>query len=212
MRQLLGRSSSINVRKVLWTCHELGLPFEHIEWGLPDRPLSSPEFRRLNPNGLVPVLVEGSGPQAFVLTESNTICRYLASGVPGQTLLPAEPRARAQVERWMDWQATELNNAWRTAFMGLVRRSPEHADPAAIAASVVRWHHYMGVLEGALQASGGPWITGETFTLADIVLGVATHRWRASPIERPSLPAVERFYAALAARPAFVAAGIGAHP
>ena len=85
--QLLGQPGSINVRKVLWTCHELGLVPEHIEWGSAALPLSSPEFLRLNPNGLVPVLVEGN----FVLRESNTICRYLAARAGRLDLLPAEP-------------------------------------------------------------------------------------------------------------------------
>ena len=68
--KLLGKSASINVRKVLWTCAELGLDVAREE--LPD--LGSPEFRRLNPNAMVPVLIDGD----FVLWESNSICRYLA--------------------------------------------------------------------------------------------------------------------------------------
>ena len=134
--RVLGRASSINVRKVLWTCTELGLKPQHEAWGEGGRSLQDPAFLALNPQGLVPVLVHGD----TVLTESNTICRYLAQAFGGTTLLPAEAAARAQVERWMDWQATELNNAWRYAFMALVRQSPAHQDPAAIEASMRQWH------------------------------------------------------------------------
>ncbi len=203
--QVLGRTSSINVRKVLWACAELGLAVAQREWGLPGLDLRSPEFLRLNPNGLVPVLVDGD----FVLWESNSICRYLATrygdGGPG-SLLPVEPAARARVEQWMDWQATELNSAWRYAFMGLVRHSPAHADAAAQQASIDQWNRQMGLLDDALAASGGPHITGAAFTLADIVLGLSVHRWACTPFGKPELPQLQRYYRqTLAARPGFAA-------
>lgn len=196
--QVLGRGSSINVRKVLWTCHELGLVPEHIEWGHNSLPLTSPEFLHLNPNGLVPVLVEGG----FVLRESNTICRYLAARHPAAGLLPQDLQPRAQVEQWMDWQATELNNAWRYAFMALVRRSPAHTDAAAVQASVQQWNRHMATLEGAL-AQTGAFVTGAAFTLADLVLGLSTHRWLSTPFDKPALPAVQRWHAQLLQREGF---------
>jgi len=96
------------------------------------RPTSDPEFLALNPKGLIPVLIDGGR----VLTESNTICRYLAACNGGTDLLPVAPGERAEVEAWMDWQATELNNAWRAAFMGLVRKHPAYSDPAAQQTSI----------------------------------------------------------------------------
>lgn len=196
--RVLGRGSSINVRKVLWACHELGLAPEHAEWGTPALPLSSPEFLRLNPNGLIPVLMDGD----FVLTESNSICRYLAAQHPGRGLLPQEPRQRARVEQWMDWQATELNNAWRYAYMALVKKSPLHGDAQAVQRSVQAWNGQMGLLDEHL-AQGGGFVTGEAFTLADIVLGLSTHRWLSSPIARPDLPAVARWHGQLLQREGF---------
>lgn len=94
--------------------------------------LDTPEFQRLNPNSLVPVLLDDD----FVLWESNSICRYLARKAERWDLLPAEPQPAAEVEHWMDWQATEFNNAWRHAFMGLVRKDPRFQDPAAIKESI----------------------------------------------------------------------------
>lgn len=207
MLKILGRPSSINVRKVLWTCGEIGLPFELEPWGAGVRSTDDPAFRALNPNALVPVLVDGD----FVLWESNTICRYLALQHGRSDLLPASARERARVEQWMDWQAGELNNAWRYAFMSLVRQSPAHRDAAAVAASAEAWNRHMAMLEAQLQRTGA-FVAGEAFTLADVVLGLATHRWLNTPIERPALPAVERFHAVLAARPAFIGQRIGDHP
>lgn len=204
MLRVLGRVSSINVRKVLWTCAEVGRPFEREDWGHGFRSTNESAFTALNPNALVPVVVDGD----FVLWESNTICRWLAAEQGRTDLLPAAPRARAQVERWMDWQAGELNNAWRTAFMGLVRKSPAHQDAAAIAASAAEWNRLMGILDTQLQRTQA-FVAGDAFTLADIVLGLSAHRWFATPIERPALGAVRRWFDALAARPGFAAQG---HP
>jgi glutathione S-transferase len=188
--RVLGRSASINVRKVLWTCSELDLPFEHVA--------SDAALLARNPNAMVPVIQDGE----FVLWESNAICRYLAGKQPRSTLLPEDPRLRAQVEQWMDWQATELNNAWRYAFLALVRKHPDYTQAKDIADSLMSWHRHMKMLDDHF-AHGGQFITGEFFTLADVVLGLSVHRWLLSPIERPPLDAVHGYYQRLSVRPAF---------
>ena len=204
MLKILGRSSSINVRKVLWLCAELGLAFEQEPWGTGFRPTDDPGFRALNPNALVPVLIEGD----FVLWESNAICRYLAAVHGRDDLLPADPRARAPVDQWLDWQMGELNKSWSYAFMSLVRQSPTHGDPAAVEASIAGWNRHMAILDAQLGRTGA-YATGSTFTLADIALGLSTHRWLMTPMARPALPAVEAFHARLGERAGFRLHGIG---
>jgi glutathione S-transferase len=198
MLKILGKAASINVRKVLWTCDELGLPFAREDWGAGFQPTDQPSFVALNPNAMVPVLVDGD----FVLWESHAICRYLANRYDGAALLPADARQRALVEQWMDWQATEFNNAWRYAFMALVRRSPAHRDSAQIAASAASWNRHVGILDGHL-ARGGAHVAGDGFTLADIVIALSLGRWRLAPITRPHYPAVDAYCARLAQRPGF---------
>jgi glutathione S-transferase len=202
MLQILGKSTSINVRKVLWLCEELELPYELQQWGSGHRSTDTPEFRALNPNALVPVIRDG----ACVLWESNTICRYLAATQGRSDLLPAAAAERALVEQWMDWQAGELNNSWRYAFMARVRQSPAHTDPASIAAGIHSWNRHMTLLDVQLRQTGA-FATGARFTLADIVLGLSTHRWFMTPMERPALPAVAAYYERLSQRPAFMAHG-----
>jgi len=188
--RILGRTSSINVRKVLWTCAELDLQFEHVE--------SDPQLLARNPNALVPVIRDGD----FVMWESNAICRYLAGKQPRGTLLPEDPEQRGLVDQWMDWQATELNDAWRYSFLALVRRSPEHTDTASIEASIASWNRHIAMLDDHLR-HGGQFMTGEFFTLADVVLGLSVHRWLLTPIERPRLESVLGYYQRLSVRPAF---------
>lgn len=202
---ILGKATSINVRKVLWTCAEIGLDYQLIEYGSgTERALDTPEFLQLNPNAMVPVLLTDEGH----LWESNTICRYLATRYQcnkrddrkereeREHLLPSSAMARAQVEKWMDWQATELNNAWRYAFMGLVRQHPAFQDPAAIAQSVQQWNRAMGILEAQLQSTGA-YVQGPALSLADIGLGLSLHRWLESPITHVSYPALQSYYALL---------------
>jgi glutathione S-transferase len=97
MLKILGKSSSINVRKVLWTCEEIGLPYELEQYGGGFQPTATAEFLRLNPNGMVPVIID----EGQALWESNTICRYLA-GKHGRTdLLPAG-----------QWRGHKWKNGW----------------------------------------------------------------------------------------------------
>jgi glutathione S-transferase len=213
MLRILGKATSINVRKVLWTCAELDLPFAQEDYGSGFQPTDTPEFLALNPNGMVPVLIDGDGAGGggTVLWESNTICRYLAGRYGQGRLLPADPAARARVEQWMDWQATELNNAWRYAFMSLVRGSPAHTDPVQVAAGVAGWNRHMGILERQLERTGA-YVTGDAFSLADIVLGLSLNRWRSTPFAHPDLPAVAAWEGRLLERPGYRTHGANGVP
>ena len=111
MLKILGKTTSINVRKVLWTCEEVGLDYLQEDYGSGFASTETDAFRALNPNAMVPVLIDND----FVLWESNAICRYLARKAGRDDLLPTDPQACANVERWMDWQASEFNNAWRSS-------------------------------------------------------------------------------------------------
>ena len=198
MLKIHGRDNSINVRKVLWACMELGIPFEREDWGSGFRSTSEPAFLAMNPNAMVPVIDDGG----FVLWESNTILRYLAAqyGADGAaSLYPADVRQRARVDQWIDWQASDLNRSWSQAFMALVRKSPDYEDARLVAASIANWTRYMRVLEQQLQHTGA-YVAGADFTLADIPVGLSVNRWFGTPFEHPDLPAVAAYYERLRAR------------
>lgn len=200
MLTILGKPESINVRKVLWACDEIGLQYIHDpDWGGRGRSTHEAEFLRLNPHALVPVLRDGD----VTLWESNSILRYLAAKHGRHDLLPADPAGRARVEMWMDWQLGDFNNAWRYAFQALVRRNPANSDPAEIERSVQGWTAQVMTLDRHLQ-QGQAHVAGEDFTAADIVIGLSVHRWFAAPLPHPDVPAVTAYYRRLGARPAFV--------
>lgn len=195
MLKVLGRVSSINVRKVLWALDELGLGYEREDWGLPLRDPKVPEFLALNPNGQVPVMVEGE----FVLWESNAILIYLAQR-EGQ-LLPEQLELRALALQWLGWQASELNPPWGYAVNALIRKTPGYDDPARIADSMARWSAKMEILEAALAGASTGYI-GAGFSIADIALGLSVHRWMSISAEKKEFPAVADYYERLMSREA----------
>jgi glutathione S-transferase len=194
MLKILGRITSINVRKVLWTADELGVTYLHEEWGTPPLNIKSAEYLALNPNGQIPVIID----DRFVLWESNAIMRYLAEPA-GEVLIPADRHERARMEQWLSWQGTELNPSWAYAVMARLRKKPGFDDEAEIARSAARWAAKMSILEQQLEATSA-YVAGDAFTLADIALGVSVHRWFATPIERPELPFVRGYYERLRQR------------
>ena len=195
MLRVLGRVTSINVRKVLWALDELGLAYEREDWGLPLRDPKVPEFLALNPNGQVPVVIEGD----FVLWESNAVLIYLAEREGG--LLPDQLELRALALQWLGWQASELNPPGGYAVNALIRKTPGYDDPARIADSMARWTAKMEILEAALVSTGTGYI-GAGFSIADIALGLSVHRWMSISAEKKELPAVAEYYERLMSREA----------
>ncbi len=207
MLKIYGYAQSINVRKVLWACEELGLAFEREDWGGSFRSTSEAPFRALNPVGMVPVIDDGGK----IVWESNVIVRYLATSRSRADLLPTEAAARARIEQWMDWQASDFNNSWRVCFQALVRRNPAFQDKAAIDASVDLFNAMVGIVDGELARTGA-YIGGERFTVADIAIGLSLHRWRAVPMPRPSCANVDRYLGRLLERSGFVRYGRDSGP
>ncbi len=198
MIKIWGRNTSANVQKVMWVVAEIGLPHERIDIGGPFGKNREPAYLALNPNGLVPTLEEEDG---FALWESNTIVRYLAAKHRASALEPADLRARAKAGAWMDWQLSVLSPAIFACFWGLVRTPPEKRDHAAIAESKKQTTAAMTILDGQLAKTA--YVAGDSFSYGDIPVAVIANRYRMLVPERPPLPHLERWYAAISARQAF---------
>jgi glutathione S-transferase len=196
MLKIWGRTNSVNVKKALWAAEELGLKYERIDAGMRFGVVDTPEYRKLNPNGLVPT-IEDDG---FVLWESHSIVRYLAAKHGAGTLWPVDLRVRADADRWMDWTFT-LGATFRTAFWGLMRTPPEKRDPKAIEDSRHKTAELLKIADQWLAARA--YVAGEHFTMGDIPLGCHIQQWFNTPIERPALPNLQAWYERLCARPAY---------
>lgn len=197
MLKIWGRANSVNVKKVLWCCEELGLKFERIDAGMQHGVINTPEYRKLNPNGLVPT-IEDDG---FVLWESHAIVRYLAARHGEGTLWPKDLRKRADADRWMDWTTSTFNAPYRPVFWNLVRTPPEKRDMKAVDEGVKKCGELFGIVEAAL--AGRAFLAGDALTMGDIPLGCFVHVWLNLPIERPAHPNLAAWHKRLLARPGY---------
>lgn len=193
--RILGRISSINVQKVVWCAEDLGLAYERVDVGGKFGGNDTAEYLAKNPNGRVPVLEDGD----LVLWESNAIVRYLAAKHGAGTLWPTDPAARALVDRWMDWGSMTLTAAMHGAFWQLIRTAPEKQDKALITKSIAEAEAAIAILDTAL--AGKSFIGGPAFTMGDIPIGCAVHRWLNLPITRQPASHVAAWYARIMERP-----------
>lgn len=192
MLKIWGRANSINVQKVLWIADEIGIPYTRVDIGGPFGGNREPAYLAMNPNGLVPT-IEDDG---LVLWESNSIARYLAAS-RNSPLIPADPKARAEAEHWMDWQLTSLGGM-TPIFWGLIRTPPEKRDMAAIETARKQMADVWAILDRHLKDRA--FVAGDAFTVGDIPVGCMAYRWFNLAIERPEAPHLRAWYERLTTR------------
>lgn len=186
-----------------WTLQELGVPFESAIVDARRGENRRPEFLKLNPAGKLPVLVDGE----LVLNESVAICLYLAAKHPQGGLLPPDLATRTELDRWLWFTVTELEQPlWRMARHSFLY-PPEKRSPQDIALAAEDFAPMAAVLEEHL--SGRQFVAGERFSVADIVLA-HTLDWADTNQLLADLPSsrayLERMYARPKAGPRIAAA------
>jgi glutathione S-transferase len=197
MLKVLGRASSSNVQKVIWLLTELQVPHVRDDYGGRFGGNKTADYLALNPNGLVPTLLEDD----FVLWESNSICRYLANKFAAERLYPSPVQVRASCERWMDWQLSTLAPAIGPLYVARVRSSGVPLDQATLTAMHGRSRAALAVLDAGLRSSA--FLVGEDLTLADMGVGIWTHRWFALGGSGEGLEHLSRWYLRLKDRAPF---------
>ena len=195
---LYGRKTSSNVQKVVWTLEELRVPYSQIELGHNFGGLDTPEYRAMNPNGLVPTLTHGD----LTLWESHAIIRYLAASYGAGNLWPEAPRARALADQWTDWTASHFGPAWTRLFWRFVRTKPAQHDKKQIADALAETNACFKILDAALAKT--PYLAGESLTYGDIAAGVSLYRWTTMDVARDPHPNVAAWHERLKARAAFM--------
>jgi glutathione S-transferase len=195
-----GPTRSIRAR---WALQELGIDFEPVTVNLKAGEHRRPEFLAINPAGKLPALVDGD----MVLTESVAIALYLAEKYPERRLLPTDLKERAQVNRWLLFTATELEQPlWRITRHTMLYPEQQRL-PADVPIARQEFKAMAAVLEAHMQ--GRRFVVGDRVTVADLVLAY-TLDW-ANEIELldglPQLQGyLERMYARPSAPPRIAAA------
>jgi glutathione S-transferase len=177
-----------------WALQELEVDFEPVVVNLGRGEHRRPEFLRLNPAGKLPVLVDGD----VVLTESVAIVLYLAAKYPERGFLPKDVVTRAEVDRWLLFTVTELEQPlWRIARNSFVY--PEAQRVAADLPNATREFKEMAsVLEAHVR--GRAFVVGETVTVADFVLAY-TLDWGHEAGLLGDFPVLEAYVERMYARP-----------
>jgi glutathione S-transferase len=189
----------------------------------------SPDYLRLNPNGVVPTLVH----DGEVIINSACINEYLEEAFPEPRLSPADPRARARMRYWT-WTADDAHlQGARLTRNRRLKAAVEELAPADVAlvlermpvpARRERWRlqttgghsaaemetavEHMRFLAGSMErelAARGPWLAGEIFSLGDISIASIIHRvfeLQGELIARATFPRVNDWFERVMARPA----------
>lgn len=194
--KIWGRNNSSNVRKVLWLCEEIGLPYDRVDAGREYGVVDTPAYRALNPNGRVPTIEDGN----FVLWESNSIMRYLSMKYGGEAVYPTDPATRASIDRWLDWQLSTLTPVESPVFQGTIRTPPEKHDKAALKAVVEKLDPVYAILDRQLK--GKQYLVAEKFSLAEICLGIFVHRYFGNPFfAKADFPQLKAWLERIRSRP-----------
>ncbi len=192
-----GRRSSLNVQKVMWALGELGLGHEHVDAGGRFGGLDTAEFRAMNPNGRVPVLVDSDS----VLWESHAIVRYLAARYGAGTLWADDPAQRSLADRWMDWAQASWQPDFMAIFWGYWRTPEPRRDVRQIESARRACVGHLAILDAHLAAND--FIAGRAFTMGDIPLGTGFYRYFEMGLPTPEVPNVRAWYLRLCERRAY---------
>ena len=197
MITVYGRRSSINVQKVLWAAAETGVAFERQTMGGSFGGNDTREYRKINPNALVPAIKDGT----ITLFESNAIVRYLARRYGIDTIRPRGHRAWALADQWMDWAITTPAVPLGQIFWNKVRLAPEEANEQVLKAAQKTLAGHFKMLDSRLGKK--PWLAGRNFTCGDIPLGAMYWRYQNIEIDRPRFKNLDRWYEQLKERSAY---------
>ena len=196
MLSLYGRKSSINVQKIAWTLGELELQFDWVDREGQVGNIGVEGYEKLNPARRVPTLVDNG----LILNQSNSIVRYLAAVYKGD-LWCKDPSERAQADRWMEWQSTDLWVDMTPTFWGLIRTPEEERNLAIIGQHIKNLTVHFELLDKHL--ANREFIVGNSLSMGDIPIGTGIYRYMSLPIERPHFRNIESWYKRLQDREAY---------
>ncbi len=187
---------SPNCRKVDAVAKQLGIPLVHKQVDVLKRETQSPQFLALNPNGMVPVLVDGD----VVLWESNAIQCYVASKTDNE--MWPKTHHRYDIMRWQAWETAHFGAAARTLFFQRVlKRLLQQGEPdrARVEEAEAQFKRFAAVLDGAL--AGRRFLVNDQLTIADFCVAAPLTYVEQAKMPLAGFANVQRWRAALDEQP-----------
>ena len=180
--------------RALWIAEEVGLDYEHLPIEIGDAGAGAPEFRKLNPNGRLPFIVD----DGFVLFESLAITLYLAKKHSNGRLYPAALEDEAKTWQWTSWALTEVDRGVNIWSLHAVRLPEAERDAAKREEALRVLAKPFRVLDAAVATQ--PYLIGDDFTVAD--LNVAAVISRAVDMDLAAVPNLKAWLTRCLDRPA----------
>jgi glutathione S-transferase len=178
--------------RVLWAAHELALDFTHCPYGVDDPILKTPTFLAINPAGSIPAIDD----DGFKLGESLAIILYLSKKYGRPPFYPETLEGEADIWRWALWAQAHFE-PWVQGdilLKDLIAQIGELAKPIL--------ERSCSHLETTL--TGRPWILGNDFTAADLVVAAVLSPSRAAKLPLDRFPRILDWHIRCYARPAAV--------
>lgn len=198
MLTIWGRATSSNVQTAMWAVAELGLEHQRLDWGGAFGGNDDPDYRDMNPNGLIPVMKDGD----TVLWESPVILRYLGAQYGDETFWPSDPGTRAQLDMWAEWTKTSIcPELIYKIFWQLVRTKAADRNQAMVESGVNALKTLLPRLDARL--AGMDYLGGDALCFADIMVGHVFYRYMTMDFAKPETPNIDAYYARLSDRPAY---------
>jgi len=194
--KIYGHPMSQHVRRIQMLCEEISTPYNFQPVALDKGEQYTEKFLEMNPNGKVPV-IEDDG---FVLWESHAIMRYIADKNKARKWYPTEPKARASVEKWLDWNHTRLNPEVTTIVMNTIIFG-DKGDKLAVVAAKKSLEKVLPVLERALQSEH--YLSGPEPTISDLSIVSTVSHLEMCNHDLSSYPAIGKWYGNMKRRPSF---------
>ena len=195
MLKILGRKSSANVQKVHWICSEGNIEFEAINIGGKYKGHNTEDFKKINPNGTIPVLVE----EDFSIYESNSIIKYISRKF--DILNTNNTRMEALNNQWIDWSSLVFGLPCSIYTAQTMLLPKEDRDDKLAAEAKKKIISIFSILEKQLQNNN--FILENKINLADIPIGCWFHRCNVLGIEFASFNYLRDWYLRLKDREAF---------
>ncbi len=180
--------------RALWVAKEVGIDYEHLPIEIGDAGARTPEFLAINPNGRLPVIVDGD----FVLFESLAITLYLAKKHSFGKLYPGTLEGEAKAWQWTMWALTEVDRGVNIWSLHAVRLPPAERDAAKRDEALKVIAKPFQVLDAAVAKQD--YLVGSEFTVAD--LNVAAVISRAIEMDLSAVPHLKAWLTRCLDRPA----------
>jgi glutathione S-transferase len=193
MIKLYGTAMS-RASRCLWMLEEAGVPFENVPTSFAGDAQTA-EFKKLNPNGRVPVLDD----EGLIVWESMAINLHLADRY-AKALTPRDASERAHVLQWTLWGVTEIEPGLIDAFVHRTMLPPPQRNAAVADAGAAKLARPLAVLDQRL--AGRSWLVGDRFTVADLNVASVLFIAPMAHVDLAPFPEVQRWLAACLDRPA----------